>query len=77
MRKIMAVWDANPLYAERLADFANERGRIPFRAVAFASAERLKEYAGKHSVETLLAGWEVPQEELKEIRARQIIYLGE
>ena len=77
MRKIMAVWDANPLYAERLADFANERGRIPFRAVAFASAERLKEYAGKHSVEILLAGWEVPQEELKEIRARQIIYLGE
>lgn len=77
MRKIMAVWDTNPLYAERLADFANERGRIPFRAVAFASAERLKEYAAKHSVEILLTGWDAAEEDLKEIRARQVIYLGE
>lgn len=77
MRKIMAVWDTSPLYAERLADFANEGGKLPFRAVAFSSADRLKEYAAKHSVEILLAGWNAPAEELKEIRARQIIYLGE
>ncbi|HJC48586.1 MAG TPA: hypothetical protein IAA04_11090 [Candidatus Lachnoclostridium pullistercoris] len=77
MRKIMAVWDTNPLYAERLADFANERGRIPFRAVAFASADRLKEYAAKHSVEILLAGSDAPAEDVKEVRARQVIYLGE
>ena len=69
MRKIMAVWDTNPLYAERLADFANERGRIPFRAVAFASADRLKEYAAKHSVEILLAGSDAPAVEVKEVRA--------
>lgn len=77
MRRIMAVCDGNIRYAERLADYANERGKIPFRAVAFSSAERLREYAAKHSVEILLAGETVPAEELEGIQARQIIYLGE
>ena len=38
MRKIMAVWDANPLYAERLADFANEGEE--FRSAQWRSRRR-------------------------------------
>ncbi len=77
MRKIMAVLDSDPLYGERLADFANERGRIPFRTLAFRSAEQLRPYAAKHTVEILLAGEDADREELREIPAGQVIYLGE
>lgn len=77
MRKIMAVWDEDWLYAERLADFANEQGRIPFRALAFQTPEQLRVYGAKHSIEILLAGEEADREELRTVQARHVIYLGE
>lgn len=77
MRKIMAVWDRDPCYAEKLADFANERGRVPFRALAFPAADQLREYGARHGVEILLAGEGLPEEDLRAVSARQVIYLGE
>lgn len=77
MKRIMAVYDVDPLYADRFAEFTNQREAIPFTAVAFTSAARLREYAGQNQVELLLAGDEVKDEELEGIAAGQIVRLSE
>lgn len=77
MKRIMAVYDVDPFYADKFAEYANQREKTPFTAVAFTSLCRLKEYAGQQPVELLLVGNEVRPEELKEVKAGQIIRLGE
>ena len=44
MKKVMAVYDTDPFYAERFADFINRREKIPMAVMAFTSMERLKKY---------------------------------
>ena len=56
MVKIMAVYDEDPLYARRLAEYVNQRGTMPFTAMAFSDLERLKEYGNDHEIEILLVG---------------------
>ena len=41
MVKILAVYDANPAFGERLADYVNQKEKIPFTAMAFSSLDRL------------------------------------
>lgn len=77
MKRIMAVYDADPFYAERFAEFANQKEKIPFTVVAFTSLARLKEFADQKPVELLLVGDEVPVESLKEIPVQQVMRLGE
>ena len=50
MKKIMAVYDIEPLYADRFADFINRKGTIPFQVVAFSSILLLKDYASDHQI---------------------------
>lgn len=56
MVKIMAVYDEDPLYARRLAEYVNQRETIPFTAMAFSDLERLEEYGNEHEIEILLVG---------------------
>lgn len=77
MRRIMAVYDVDPFYANKFAEFANEKEKTPFTAVAFTSLARLKAYANKQEVELLLVGDEVREEELENINVNQIIRLSE
>ncbi len=56
MRKLMAVYDEDPVYAQRLADYVNQKEKLPFGAMAFSSLERLKEYLAEHPAEILLVG---------------------
>ncbi len=77
MKRIMAVYDVDPFYADRFAEFANEREMTPFTAVAFASLEKLRDFAGLQPVEVLLVGSDVPEEELSGIKAGQVIRLSE
>ena len=35
MKQIMGVYDADPFYADRFVEFANQKEQIPFTAVAF------------------------------------------
>ncbi|MCD8225635.1 MAG: hypothetical protein LUC99_12460 [Clostridiales bacterium] len=77
MKQIMAVYDNDVFYADRLAEFANQKDRTPFTAVAFSSLERLKEFTEKQSVELLLVGDNVAEEELNGIRVGQTVRLGE
>ena len=77
MKRIIAVYDVDPFYADRFAEFVNRKETVPFTAVAFTSIGRLKQFAEQQEVELLLAGDEVETEELKDIRAGQVIRLGE
>ena len=45
MKKIMAVYDEDPFYAERLSDYVNRKEKGIFKAQAFTSKERLEEFA--------------------------------
>lgn len=75
--RIMGVYDVDPVYTDRFADFVNQRERIPFTVMAFTSLERLKAYSKDHPLEILLIHSGVPREELEEIRAEQVITLTE
>ena len=43
MKKIMAVYDEDPFYAERLSDYVNRKEKGIFKAQAFTSKERLED----------------------------------
>ena len=45
MKKIMAVYDVDSRYADRFAEFANQREQVPFKVVAFTSLEKLREFS--------------------------------
>ncbi|MDD3253396.1 MAG: hypothetical protein PHV18_12645 [Lachnospiraceae bacterium] len=77
MKRIMAVYDVDPFYADRFAEFTNQREAIPFTAVAFTSLARLREYAAQQPVELLLIGDEVKDGELEGIATGQIVRLSE
>lgn len=77
MKRIMAVYDVDPFYADRFAEFANRKETIPFTAVAFTSIARLKAFSAQQPVELLLVGDEVEDEELDGVKAGQIIRLSE
>lgn len=77
MKRIMAVYDVDPFYADRFAEFANRKETIPFTAVAFTSIARLKAFMAQQPVELLLVGDEVEDEELEGLKAGQIIRLSE
>lgn len=75
MKKIMAVYDAEPLYAERLSDYVNRKDKGLFQARAFTSRERLEAFARENHVDVLLTGEDVKEASM--IRSRQTIYLSE
>lgn len=77
MKRIMAVYDVDPFYAERFAEFANQKEKTPFTVVAFTSLARLRQFTQRQQVELLLAGDGVPEESFKDLNIRQVIRLGE
>lgn len=77
MKKVMAVYDTDPFYAERLSDYVNRKEKGIFSAQAFTSKEKLEEYAKGHEIDVLLTGEEVDAEGISEIRSSQKIYLTE
>ena len=68
MIKVMVVYDEDPLYAGRLAEYVNQKETFPFQAMAFSDLEKLKAYGRDHEIAILLVGERV-REEAKEITA--------
>lgn len=77
MKRIMAVYDVDPFYADKFAEFANQKEKTPFTAVAFSSLGRLIAYSEQQPVELLLVGDDVDQSELAQIHAGQTVRLSE
>lgn len=77
MEQIMAIYDTDSGYADRFADFANQKEKVPFKVMAFTTIETLQEYAGKHKISILFLGSQIPEEQLKEISATEVVHLTE
>lgn len=77
MKKIMAVYDEDPFYAERLSDYVNRKEKGVFAAQAFTSKERLEEFAKDHNIDVLLTGAPAEEAGIAEIPSVQKIYLTE
>ncbi|WP_432626349.1 hypothetical protein [Brotaphodocola sp.] len=76
-KRIMAVYDVDPFYAERFSEFINQKESTPFMAIAFTSLARLKAFAQRQQIEILLVGDEVEERELTELGIHQIVRLSE
>ncbi len=74
--RIMAVFDVDPEYADRFAEAANQRERVPFTVMAFTSMEKLKDFARENPVEILLVDARM-EEETREIEAGQVVLLSD
>lgn len=77
MKRILAVYDVDPFYAQRFAEVANQRENIPFTVMAFTSMERLKNYVKEHQVELLLINSQVGQEEIRQLGISRVVSLTE
>lgn len=77
MKGIMAVYDVDPFYANRFAEFVNQKGAVPFEAVSFTSLARLKEFSSRQKVDMLLVGDGVKEEALADISVGQVVRLSE
>ncbi len=75
-KRIMAVYDVDPFFADRFAEAANQKGTVPFTVMAFTSMERLKQFAQENPIEILLvdAGAEAAA---REIKAGQLVLLSD
>lgn len=74
MERIMAIYDVDPAYGLRFADFVNQKEKAPFTAVAFSSLKKLREFAKAHPIELLLID-RCALKELGGIKARQVVTL--
>lgn len=77
MGRIMAVYDVDPFYADRLADTVNQKEKIPFTVIAFTSMERLKAYAKDHTIDLLLITSTASKEEVDSVGAHRVVTLSE
>lgn len=77
MKKIMAVYDDDPKYAERLSDYVNRKEKGIFQAQAFTSKDRLEEFARKNDIDVLLTGNTADTEKIEEINSVHTIRLME
>lgn len=75
--RIMAVYDVDPFYADRFADFVNQKEKVPFAVLAFTSLERLEKYAGEHEIELLLINGSVPKEVIDRMGVGQVVMLAD
>ncbi|MGL5434460.1 MAG: hypothetical protein ACRDBO_03545, partial [Lachnospiraceae bacterium] len=75
MKRIMAIYDTDPCYADKFAEFVNRREQCPFTAVSFTSLEHLQAYAGRQQVELLLAGSGAQDEGMAQVNASQTVWL--
>lgn len=75
-KKIMAIYDVDPLFAGRFAEAVDQKERVPFTVMAFTSLERLKRFSEEEQVEILLIDVRL-KEEAGQIRAGQVVFLSD
>lgn len=74
MKRVIAVYDLDPFYADRFAKVANQKETVPFTIIAFTSIERLSAYMEENPVEILLVDI-CALDLVRDLPARQIFTL--
>ncbi|MGN0398315.1 MAG: hypothetical protein ACI4EL_09975 [Candidatus Fimimorpha sp.] len=75
MKKILAVYDIDQKYAQKLTDYLNRVEKIAFHMIHFTSIQSLEEYAKEHLIHVLLINQEAMREEIRSWNIQQILYL--
>ncbi len=76
MKKVLAVYDDDASYAEKLSSYVNKKEDGIFSAVAFTSKEKLEEYSKSHDIDLLLSK-KYEKEDTPDIRPAKTIWLTE
>lgn len=75
MKKILAVFDEDYDYAERLTDYLNQKKKLPFHVVQFTNEDALKSYAKEHIISVLLISPVSMREEMRQWNIESVVYL--
>ena len=75
-KRVMAVYDVDPFFAERFAEAANQKEKMPFTVMAFTSMERLRRFAQENPIELLLVDVGAA-DGAREIGAGQVVLLSD
>lgn len=75
MKKVLAVFDEDYMYAQRLTDYLNQKKNLPFRVMQFTSEETLKQYADKKEIAVLLISSILMSEGIRHCNIKTVIYL--
>ena len=75
MKKILAVYDIDQKYAQKLTDYLNRTEKMAFHIIHFTSMEALKDYTKEHRIHVLLINREVMKPEVKQWNIQTILYL--
>lgn len=76
MKRVIAVYDIDPFYADRFAKVANQREAVPFTIIAFTTIEKLKAYMEGNAVEILLVD-RTAVDLVQDLPAKQILTLSD
>ena len=75
-KKVMAVYDEDPLYTERFAEYVTLKKRIPFSVIAFSDFHELVAYGMNHEIELLLISSSITWEQIQKIGVGKVVLLS-
>jgi len=76
-KRVMAVYDTDPLYTERFAEFVSQKEQVSFTVMAFTDLEQLKAYGEDHKIELLLISSSISREEIEKTGAAFVVMLAD
>jgi hypothetical protein len=76
-KRVMAVYDTDPLYTERFTEFISQKEQVGFSVMAFTALDLLKAYGEDHKIELLLISSSVSKEEIEKIGASVVVMLAD
>lgn len=77
MKKIMAIYDSDVIYATRFMELFQKRKEFDFDFSAFTKKESLEEYSKNNQIEILLLGDGLKQEEIPKENIKHIYNISE
>lgn len=76
-RRILAICDLETEYADRFADYLQDKKGLPFEVRVFSDASQLVEFCGSHEVGTILISEAAYCEQVMRLKEIHIIILNE
>lgn len=77
MEKILALYDNDRHYSERLGRFLESRSELPFRVCRFQDPEKLRQFSDQHGIDVLLSDEHCVREARDFCSPREVICLRE
>ncbi len=75
--KVCCILDKDEEYAVRLTGYFNDKGKIPYRAMAYTDIRAVIDSLKDYEAEVLITGCDISDTELEQVCVKKLIYLGE